>query len=96
MLPIARHKHDTAALVKCAQPDPVLNVQRLLAHRHDLLLVMSRIKESSQTIVFFLLLRWVRTEPGALLGHDRAVPREEYEDEGIELFEMRRVRRVFV
>lgn len=90
MLGVARHKHDTPTLVKRAQPNPIFDIQRLLAHRHDCLL----------PAVFLPLLLWrrdgVRSEPGAFLGYDCAVLGEEDEDEGVELSEIRGVRFVFV
>jgi hypothetical protein len=90
VLGIARHKHDAATLVERAQPDPIFDIQWLLAHRHNFLL----------PTVFLLFLFWgrdgVRSEPGAFLGYDCAVLGEEDEDEGVELSKIRSVRLVFV
>ena len=91
VLGIARHKHDAPTLVECAQPDPIFDIQRLLAHRHNFLLPTA----------FHLFSLWrrdgrVRPEPGAFLGYDRAVLGEENEDEGVELGEIRGIRHIFV
>jgi hypothetical protein len=91
VLGVARRKHDAPTLVERAQPDPIFDIQWLLAHRHNCLL----------PTVFLLFSLWrrdgrVRSEPGALLGYDCAVLGEEDEDEGVELSEIRGVRLVLV
>ena len=98
MLALARHMDDTTALVEGAQPNPVFDIQRLLAHRHNRLLPslfpVFQVEDGAQGVIVLFL--WsVRPEPGALLGHDCAVLLEENENEGIELFEVRGVRCVF-
>lgn len=91
VLGIARQKYDAPTLVERAQPDPIFDIQRLLAHRHDFLL---------PTIFLLSSLRRrdgpVRSEPGAFLGYDCTVPGEEDEDESLELSKIRGVRLVFV
>ena len=57
---------------------------------------MFQVEEGSQSVIIVIILRRVRPKPGALLWHDCAVLGEENEDEGIELFEVRGVRRVLV
>ena len=90
---------DATALVEGAQSNPVFDIQRLLTHRHNHLLLsllpVFQVEDGAQGVIV-LFLRRVRPEPGALLGHDRAVLLEEDEDEGVKLFEVRGVRRVFV
>ena len=85
MLSLAQLEHDTPTLVERTQSNPVFDVQRLLAHRHDRLLL-------SPSLLFLS----IRPEPGALLWHDGAVLGEEDEDECVELREVRGVRRIFV
>ena len=98
VLALTRYVDDAIALVEGAQPNPVFDIQRLLAHRYNRLLPsllpVFQVEDGAQGVIV-LFLRRVRPEPGALLGHDRAVLLEENENEGIKLFEVRGVCRVF-
>ena len=86
MLSLAQLEHDAPTLIKRTQSNPVFDVQRLLAHRHDRLLL------STSPLLFLS----IRPEPGALLWHDGAVLGEKDEDKCVELCEVRGVRRIFV
>lgn len=104
MLSITRDEHDTPTLVKGPQPDPVFDVQGLLPHRYNHLLIAAfslLLQVESITPSVVLLNVWqgggrVRSEPGALLGHDCAILREEDKDEIVELCKVRGICRVLV
>jgi hypothetical protein len=90
VLAFTRLKRDAPALIERAQADPVFDVKGLLVHRDDRLGLFLLL-----TLTHFLVV-WnsVGPEPGALLGNDGAVLREEDEHEVFELRETRSVRRV--
>ena len=89
MLSVTRREHDAPTLVERTQSNPIFDVQRLLTHGHD------RLLPSPALSLFPSIWHSVRSEPGALLGHDCAVLGEEDEDECVELGEVRGVRRIF-
>ena len=87
MLALACLEHNPTRLVERLQPDPVVRVQRLQAHRHHRLLVPRARRVVGPG-------RGVGPEPCRLLGDDGLVGGEEDKDERVERGEVRGVRRV--
>jgi hypothetical protein len=90
VLAVARRERDASTLVERTQPNPVFGVERLLTHRYEGLLFLP-LRRAVRVLV---RRRRVRTEPGALLGHDGTVARKEHQHERIEPRETRGVRRI--
>ena len=88
VLPRTSRKHDFALLVERPETDPVFRVQRLLAHRNDLLLLLLPLRVHPPRDRLLVGLRdSVRSEPCTLLRHHCPVLFEQHHHERVEFGE---------